>query len=210
MAVCLYCSLGIHLDCTNPEDLEADELMCCCHKDHTVLVEPSQPVEKPTEGYKQHEEIRDQLSTGRKRAAKIVMAEVPEEGMPCEWAHLKYAGGGAVPIVGCKGNLIFPRKGKDSVNIHHGPDKSTLNNERPGNLWAICAECHNRWHTLNDEFYGERPPHGKPFLPIDREVIPHDPDTPATFEEILQSEMWWATHKSIRPEYRSWENVTTA
>jgi hypothetical protein len=45
---------------------------------------------------------------------------------------------------------------------HHGPDKSTLNNE-VGNVHRICDYCHNRWHTLNDEGYDwnitNHPPH---------------------------------------------------
>lgn len=98
----------------------------------------------PSEGfttYKDDSALRDQQSTGRKRAAR--MYPIVETDL-CEWASKKNCGGGKFPIVGCLANLQQAR--------HHGPDKNTLNNER-GNVHRICHSCHNRWHTLNDEGY---------------------------------------------------------
>jgi hypothetical protein len=126
------------------------------------------------------EDMEDVLSTGRKRAAK---AAPIEEGYVCEWAKRKFAGGGVTPIIGCFGNPATDR--------HHGPDKSVLNNEVGTNLHRICSTCHNRWHTLNDTYYGERPPNGAPFMPIDRECLDHDPGTLATDKEIFNNEMMW-------------------
>ena len=88
--------------------------------------------------------IKDQQSTGRKRAAK----QYPlYRDQPCEWAKATSEspmGGGKVPIpFGCD-NLQQAR--------HHGPDKNTLNNE-PGNVHRICHWHHNNWHQLNDADY---------------------------------------------------------
>ena len=105
---------------------------------------------------------------------------------PCEWRGLKFAGGGVSPIVGC----VYGKQ----TNRHHGPDKSVLNNEQ-GNVHRICATCHNRWHAANDEHYGDRPPAGAPFLPRLEECLPHDPETKASNEEIVESEFRWAGKK---------------
>lgn len=101
---------------------------------------------------KQDHELGDPISAGRKRAAAKVKIKT---GTKCEWQFLKYAGGGISPIVGCTG---YPASA-----LHHGPDKSTLNNSRPEdvgkdepyNLHAICVWCHNRWHVANDKYYGD-------------------------------------------------------
>jgi hypothetical protein len=53
-------------------------------------------------------------------------------------------GGGNHPIVGCVSGVQEAR--------HHGPDKSTSNNEE-GNVHRICHRCHNRWHAANNEDY---------------------------------------------------------
>lgn len=197
------CSFDIHLECENPVVLEDNFYQCCCHgTTKAVVIEPS------GEGYKEGDEMKDVLSTGRKRAAAKVLPTISESGTVCEWANLKYAGGGAVPIVGCKGNVIFPKKGANSVNVHHGPDKSVLNNDRETNLHAICATCHNRWHEINDPYYGIRPEAGQPFLPLEKVCLPHDKETKATINDLLGSEIWWETKKKSRPDYRSWENVT--
>src|SRR5690606_19815102 len=106
-------------------------------------------------------EISDPLSTGRKRAAMLLPIMT---GMVCEWAGLKWAGGGVQPIVGCRGNTLAEFKsnadrpeGIDSRGErHHGPDKAVLNNAVGRNLHAICSECHPRWHELNDPSYGTK------------------------------------------------------
>jgi len=121
------------------------------------------------------DKYKDPLSTGRKRAAQMYPIE---PGMVCEWATLKFAGGGIVPIVGCIGRAASDR--------HHGPDKNTMNNA-PGNLHRICDYCHNTWHALNDPGYGPRPDHTLPFVPI-VEWKEHDSVTKATREEIIEAE----------------------
>jgi hypothetical protein len=128
-------------------------------------------------GYKDIDKYKDPVSTGRKRAAEMYPISA---GMACEWTHLKTAGGGVAPIVGCIGRAATDR--------HHGPDKNTMNNA-PGNVHRICAYCHNAWHGANDKFYGERPDHVKPFVPIMGDSVDHDAVTRATTQEVLDAEM---------------------
>lgn len=118
--------------------------------------------------YKDDSALRDQQSTGRKRAAK--MYPLDPEG-DCEWRMQKNCGGGEYPIVGCM-------KGKQEAR-HHGPDKNTLNNEK-GNVHRICHFCHNRWHTLNDPDYVWSANHPK-----------HNPWS-ATIIDIVENEDFWA------------------
>lgn len=125
--------------------------------------------------------FEDAESTGRKRAAE----ELPTEQlktMICEWALLKEAGGGINPIEGCHGNRATDR--------HHGPNKNTLYNERRVNLHAICAYCHNLWHSKNDSTYeGERPKDDTPWNP-EGLFKPHDPDGPKmSIKEALMKEV---------------------
>lgn len=123
-------------------------------------------------------QMEDALSSGRKRAAEI--APIPV-GMVCEWACLRYAGGGVEPIKGCVGN--------PATNRHHGPDKNTLNNELGVNLHRICAHCHNRWHATNDKYYqGERPKDDTPWLPVG-EWNPHDAEHKMSKKEALIEEL---------------------
>lgn len=86
--------------------------------------------------------LKDPHSTGRKRAVTLHGHANPEE--PCEWQGKANCGGGRFPILGCLSGT--------QENLHHGPDKNTLNNERT-NIHKICSQCHNRWHTLNDPDY---------------------------------------------------------
>lgn len=127
--------------------------------------------------YKDDSALRDQQSTGRKRAAKLFPLD-PEA--PCEWKLKKNAGGGNLPIIGCL-------NGKQQAR-HHGPDKNTLNNER-GNVHRICHVCHNRWHTLNDPGYVWEGPH-EFHAPIE-----------ATLEEIALNEVFWDGRKLSKPEH---------
>lgn len=126
---------------------------------------------------KEDHELVDPESAGRKRAA----AKVQIKNQKCEWTYLAKAGGGVKPIVGCVG---YPASA-----LHHGPDKSTLNNSRPEdvgdgehyNLHAICVWCHNRWHVSNDEFFGgngasDRPEGNTTWVPV-VEYLEHDPNT---------------------------------
>jgi hypothetical protein len=93
-------------------------------------------------------------------------------------------------------NTLSEERGKYAR--HHGPNKNVLENG-PGNVHLICPTCHNRWHTMNDKYYGERPTDNQPFLPEDYEVLPHDPDTKATIQDIEANEAWW----SLNPEKRA-------
>lgn len=173
---CLACVAGFDNECYNPT-VNDDIVTCCCPDTVTVI---GNKRGGPT---KSNEEITDVLSTGRKRAA--VLFPLDPEG-PCEWRGLKFAGGGAYPIVGCL-------QGK-STNRHHGPDKSVLNNTQ-GNVHRICSTCHNRWHSKNDAVYGDRPPNGEPFVPPLGDCLPHDPITKATDDEIKFSDFTWAGKK---------------
>lgn len=91
--------------------------------------------------------LRDQQSTGRKRAARLYPLD---RNADCEWAGSDAAGGGTHPIPGC-GRRSNTVRGKQQAR-HHGPDKNTLNNE-PGNVHRICHSCHNAWHAVNDPDY---------------------------------------------------------
>lgn len=127
-------------------------------------------------------EMRDPISTGRKRAARLYKIQ---PGSVCEWAWKKNAGGGIVQIVGCTG--------RPAVHIHHGPDKSTLNNERD-NISIICNFCHNRWHTENDRYYKEpRPADNSQWLPSlhSGDLVIHSLDEMVKAEkmEVLMNEM---------------------
>lgn len=112
--------------------------------------------------------LRDQQSTGRKRAAVMYPLDSDAD---CEWKMQKNCGGGEHPIIGCT-------DGKQQAR-HHGPDKNTLNNDY-GNVHRICHTCHNRWHSKNDEGYV-----------WGKTVNNHSPSV-ATIEEVLAYEIQWA------------------
>jgi hypothetical protein len=134
--------------------------------------EEAEEVEHRT--YKDDSALKDQQSTGRKRAAKLFPLD---ETALCEWAGKKNCGGGQKPITGCLGNLQVAR--------HHGPDKNTLNNE-VGNVHRICATCHNRWHTLNDEGYDWTT------------IQPRHEPVEATILDVSESEEFWSGRKVVR------------
>lgn len=173
---CSNCGDGLHWECTRITD------GACCCKDN-----PPPPVAEEEDDldddepryisrtYKREGTLKDQQSTGRKRAARLYPLD-PEK--PCEWRGLKYAGGGGQPIIGCLDGTQQAR--------HHGPDKNTLNND-PGNVHRICHKCHNRWHTENDSSYTP-----------DSIGHKHDPDTRATPEEIVANIAYWATRRVVK------------
>lgn len=100
--------------------------------------------------------FKDPISTGRKRAAVMYPLS---PGQVCDWAWRKFCGGGIEPIIGCTG--------RPATHIHHGPDKSTFNNDRDTNISLICNFCHNRWHVANDKYYIEpRPEDNSEWLPL--------------------------------------------
>lgn len=201
---CYGCVVGFHEECINPKPL-ADSMAgyykCCCWETPDVLAMAEPTVIFPEERRrtpKAAEEIRDQTSTGRKRAV-VAMEEWGrgKDGTLCEWSYLRNAGGGTIPIVGCNGTIIRIVKrtenlpeGESPRHVHHGPDKSTLNNTEL-NLHAICASCHGRWHALNDPHYGERPEHGQAFVPVG-EMMQHDPLSRANDKEMEFSDKFWS------------------
>lgn len=185
MSTCIYCQAEAHFQCLKPESVE-ETLACCCTTASVIIdKEPSKrggPVKDATE-------MVDPLSTGRKRAVAL---KPIEEGMECEWKLLAYAGGGVIPIIGCAGGA--------AKHVHHGPDKDTTNNTDL-NLHRVCHPCHNRWHALNDPYYGKRPPAGTPFVPIEGVNRPHDPETQVGLEVVFDHEMWWTKSARNRPKY---------
>lgn len=199
---CWPCICGLHEECFELKPTEDSYYQCCCFGKPSGSDEQefAREVGRPMS---EAHEIVDVLSTGRKRAAMLYPIL---EGMLCEWAGLKNAGGGVVPIIGCDNNRLSPKKGGDGElvqgDVHHGPDKNTLENGA-GNAHRICAFCHHRWHAANDKFYGKRPTKEdgkvdgtKPFLPLDEyEWEPHDPETKATQEEIEENEVYWSSRK---------------
>lgn len=168
---CVSCGSGMHFECiTVNNDGE-----CCCLNDTPVAEEIEDEPSYKNRTYKTERSLKDQQSTGRKRAAKLY----PLDGeAPCEWLGLKFAGGGSIPIVGCS-------SGKQEAR-HHGPDKNTLNNDK-GNVHRICTKCHNRWHTRNDPTYvaGEIKHY-------------HDERTKASVADTMESELYWARNKTVK------------
>lgn len=203
--ICYGCMAGFHEECITPTALAYEHYTCCCWgKQPANTVIPDEAVFRRQP--KDADSIKDQTSTGRKRAV-VAIAEWGRgvDGSVCEWAYLRSAGGGAIPIVGCSGTIIREVKQTDEVgenesprHIHHGPDKSTLNNA-PENLHAVCASCHTRWHALNDPAYAkDRPDHGRPHIPLSGSAIPHDPDSKATELEQKFNDQFWSLSPSQR------------
>lgn len=159
--LCMYCAADMHFLCAHLEDIDD---ICCCQGNATVPMNKDLnlsdraddiTIKRPVGRPKKEEGYINQLAAGRKYAARHFPIA---EGKICEWAWSTNAGGGAIPIMGCSG--------RPATNIHHGPDKSTLNNDRETNISQICAFCHNLWHAKNDPLYeGNRPEDGKPWLP---------------------------------------------
>jgi hypothetical protein len=188
---CLPCSVGLFQECLNPQPIgETGNYRPCgvlpdFTKEPQVKGLVGRPLSEPAD-------MADVLTTGRKRAAMMYPIY---DGMVCEWAGLKFAGGGIKPIIGCPGNLLYAERGKYAR--HHGPDKNVLENG-PGNVHRICPFCHNRWHAENNEFYGIRPAEGQPFLPITGTLLKHNSETMATEEEIEENEARWKLRKIER------------
>lgn len=163
---CVSCGSGLHFECKVQP--------CCCNQETIEAIEDDDTGQRITT-YKRDDALKDQQSTGRKRAAKLYTLD---KDAPCEWQGLRFAGGGRFPIVGCSSGTQQSR--------HHGPDKNTLNNEE-GNVHRICHRCHNRWHTRNDEGYVWGDP-GQP----------HDDVTKAELNDIIASEVYWARNKTVK------------
>lgn len=170
--LCMYCVVGMHFMCGRKE--------CCCNKDSTgqpvslARNVPTNPSDLDLKSFK------DAISTGRKRAARLYRIA---DNQVCDWAWQKNVGGGIEPIVGCSG--------RSATNIHHGPDKSTLNNG-VDNISSICPFCHNLWHHRNDPHYlGERPKDNGTWLPDPADGICHELSEAesATVKEIVGFEL---------------------
>ncbi len=138
--MCMYCQLEEHGLCEQPARLEPAGnglfyFACCCsastnsdtRNEATVGTVGKGVIGRPP---KDASDMEDVISTGRHRAARAL----PNiEGTPCHWRGLLYAGGGAVPIIGCLSG--------DASDRHHGPDKSVINNAVGVNLHALCDTC---------------------------------------------------------------------
>ena len=193
---CIGCRIGFHNECEAVWD-DFFEEECCCGGEvkfdaagnvKTVGEDTTTSnskevdngyIEDGYEASKSLADYKDPISTGRKRAAEMYPISA---GMVCEWAGLARAGGGVHPIVGCIGRPASDR--------HHGPDKNTMNNA-PTNLHRICDHCHNTWHALNDEAYGPRPEHTRPFIPegeLGKDWWLHDKESKASQQEIIEAE----------------------
>lgn len=162
MPKCLACVRGFIEECDNggcPDDVptptEANGEGDVSETDETTDEEREGDAESKRRPRRNKPDgaLKDQQSTGRKRAAKLYPLNRSE---PCEWRGKSNCGGGAKPIDGCTNGLQECR--------HHGPDYNTLNND-PENVSNICHKCHNRWHGANDStkddsyliLYGHKP-----------------------------------------------------
>lgn len=157
MAQCLECAGGFHSlcegggceSCHAPQGIGAAALAGIDLSDSGFrevkdgdLTAGGRPRKRTSERTKNDQQLKDPHSTGRKRAVTLHGHADPSQ--PCEWQGKANCGGGRFPILGCMSGT--------QENLHHGPDKNTLNNERT-NIHKICSQCHNRWHTLNDPDY---------------------------------------------------------
>jgi hypothetical protein len=187
---CVSCRLELCYSCYEPEET-FDTIFDGEGGKRVQKVEPVLETEKRPVGRPRlpPEELKDALRAGRLRAGRTIKIE---PGTICQWAGLKFAGGGIRPIIGCVGRPAGAR--------HHGPNKSTADNEIGSNLHLICHQCHNRWHALNDEFYGERPADGADYLPrADAGTNNfHDPNSTATLAEQAEWQLYWQTPKAKR------------
>ena len=203
--LCPACAAGLYEECSNPQLLEESTKGAWIVPCAVIFAPAGVSVTKPngTVGrpIASPEDVTDPTSTGRKRAAFLAPILT---GQRCAWAGLKFAGGGIQPILGCDGHELIEKKGGEPPlyqgDRHHGPDKNTLNNALGFNLHSICADCHHRWHALNDPGYGKRPDAARPFLPVEP-YWPHDATTTFTGEEFAEAEAWWALPVKDRPPY---------
>jgi len=204
---CNACAVGLYEECENPREVEGGFIIPCIELFNQLSL-----ADEPRGGgrggtVKDGADVTDLLSTGRKRAAMLMPIM---QGMFCDWAGLKWAGGGVQPIVGCRDTRLAPVKKNDDLpegnwsrgELHHGPDKSVLNNAVGRNLHAICSSCHHRWHVLNDPHYeGGRPNAAHLQWVPAAPYYGHQFAEGATDDEFEASEAYWATDKGKRGDY---------
>lgn len=158
---CAACGRGFHSECLtkckkcHPKESRTDE----------IVVERTS---KPGPRKSKVTGLKDEKSTGRKRAAQLYPLDT---SLPCEWRGKKNCGGGRRPIIGCVAG--------NQKHRHHGPVKKTTRNEE-GNVHRICHDCHVHWHEMNDLIYDEQQYNN----------LPHDP-VPATAEELAMNVLSW-------------------
>tara|TARA_R110002020_G_scaffold404912_1_gene614999 strand:- start:41165 stop:41917 length:753 start_codon:yes stop_codon:yes gene_type:complete len=203
--MCAACAAGIFEECENATELEPGWIIPCAQKFSMAAGVVGGPTERGLVGRPPLDpsQVTDPKSTGRKRAKMLAPIST---GQLCEWADLKRAGGGVVPILGCQGNRMIEKKGGEDGYVqgdrHHGPDKGTMNNRVGVNLHSICVTCHHRWHALNDPFYDDegRPAAEFAFLPVEP-YYSHDPNTTFTDDEWAEAELWWSQKPFDRGPY---------
>lgn len=161
---CVSCGRGFHRECKkgcsncHPADnLEKEEVS-----------EPGTQNEQVSTRKSRKENLKDPVSTGRKRAARLYPLD---RSNACEWRGQRNCGGGRRPIIGCLDGFQQHR--------HHGPVKDTTRNEL-GNVHRICDDCHVHWHELNDLIYDVS----------DYNLLPHQPE-PASPEDIVNNILAW-------------------
>lgn len=210
---CMRCAVGWFAECEHPvEEFENGWIIPCItlFRGSTGNVTVQRAQREPTgiagtlgRPSLDPDQITDITSTGRKRAARALPIL---DGMPCMWMGLKFAGGGPIPILGCRDHMLMKAVQTAEGNVygghlHHGPDKNVLNNVPGVNLFAVCSQCHNRWHAVNNVFYeGDRPSAGAVWLP-GAPYWAHDPATRYDDDEWALSEEWWQMDVADRPEY---------
>jgi hypothetical protein len=169
---CTSCRLGRTWECRHAGRCNDNSLVSNIpiDSDPSDISDSSGPV-REIKTYKNDAVLKDQQSTGRKRAAEMYPLDREAD---CEWKMQKNCGGGKRPIIGCA-------DGKQEAR-HHGPDKNTLNNDQ-GNVHRICHKCHNRWHAKNDPDY------------VWGSVYSSHSPTPCSQEEIIESELSWLGKK---------------
>lgn len=131
----------------------------------------------------------DPKSTGRKRQARMYPIA---KGTACEWAGKKIVLLGLnVVVIGC---INSP-----ATDLHHGPDKNTLNNEKRTwgdgvgdheNTHVICSDCHNSLHAKHDPLYPE----------YDRVAQQAEPWMPEGVEYGIEYELLDATPEELFAE----------
>lgn len=169
--ICIACAAEVYAECNNPKYIDEEYFVPCAFVSDSEVEEIE---EKRQRGrpVKEDSELQNAERVGRQRANRIKPIST---GDKCEWAMLKYAGGGVEPVIGCMGN--------PAAVIHHGPDKSYLNNDE-SNLHKLCRDCHAIWHARNDKYYDSRPEDNSAFIP-NQEYKEHDFISKATVDEVI-------------------------